>query len=42
MMMQHQGSTLDQLILLYSIAIKNGLYDAADVLMEFIKALRDK
>lgn len=41
-MEQHQGSTLDQLIELYDLANKNGLYDAADLLMQFIKAIRSK
>jgi hypothetical protein len=39
-MPQHQGSTLDQLMELYNLANKNGLYDAADLLMQFIKAMR--
>jgi hypothetical protein len=39
-MEQHQGSTLNQLIELYNLANKNGLYDAADLLMTLIKAIR--
>lgn len=33
---QHQGSTLEQLLLLRSAAIKLGLYDADDVLAKLI------